>query len=187
MEVKRALNKTLCKTHTLNIMKFIRESIALFCWLSGVPNAVDSFSLRPYNIVTLTNTISSTTSLKVSIGIGPSEEEQKQLAEKRAKEEKFVEEPNHELFRDSRLTDFDKQCDEWFGNLLQSDAPSFLGTVSEEALKRLNTLCPLEREVCICFDEVLHCFILADTYTCIYHLTRISLVFRFAFLYVAKI
>lgn len=130
-------------------MKFVQESLVVFSCLSGFPRAVESFTLRPSRSAILT-TSNRSTSLKVSIGLGPSEEEQKQLVEKRAKEEK-IEEPNHELFRDSRLTEFDKQCDEWFGNMLQSDAPSFLGKVSEEALRRLNTLCPLEREVCTCF------------------------------------
>ena len=131
-------------------MKFIQESIALFCLLSAVPKTVVSFTLSPSRSSSTSSSIatspSSSTSLKVSIGIGPSEEEQSQLLEKSSREE-LIEEPNHDLFRDSRLTEFDKKCDEWFGNMLQSDAPSFLGKISEEALRRINTLCPLEREV----------------------------------------
>jgi hypothetical protein len=127
-------------------MKFIQESIALFCLLSTAPKTVVSFTLSPSRSSSIATSPNSSTSLKVSIGIGPSEEEQSQLLEKSSKEE-LIEEPNHDLFRDSRLTEFDKKCDEWFGNMLQSDAPSFLGKISEEALRRINTLCPLEREV----------------------------------------
>lgn len=86
--------------------------------------------------------------LKVSVGLGPEAEAEEEGKVVVAKEEEEVEivEPDHELFRDSRLSDFDRQCDTWYGSILKTDEPSFLGKVSEEALVRINTLPKLERE-----------------------------------------
>ena len=57
------------------------------------------------------------TALQVSIGLGPDAEEEKKIAEAPAQKEPLIE-PDHELFRDSRLTDFDRQCDSWYESLL---------------------------------------------------------------------
>ena len=84
------------------------------------------------------------TILKVSVGLGPDAEEDEVV---KAADEEVLVEPDHELFRDSRLATFDKQCDDWFGSMLGKDEPSFLGEVSEEAGRRLNTLHKLERNV----------------------------------------
>ena len=93
------------------------------------------------------------TSLKISVGLGPDADEKEVEASSNEviNENKEPEiEPDHELFRDSRLTDIDKQCDSWFGSLLgENNEPSFLGEVSEEALRRLHTLHKLERNVSI--------------------------------------
>lgn len=89
------------------------------------------------------------TSLR-AIGLGPSEDEVAALDSKVEEDEKEpIVEPDHESFRESRLSDFDKKCDEWYGNILKSNDPSFLGKVSEEALRAVTTLVKLERvEVC---------------------------------------
>lgn len=91
------------------------------------------------------------TSLWVSVGLGP--EEKKEPVDQKPEEEEEkppLVEPDHELFRDSRLTDFDRQCDSWFASLLgngSDDELSFLGKVSEEASRRIHTLNKLERNV----------------------------------------
>jgi len=79
-----------------------------------------------------------------AIGLGPSEAEETQTV--KAEKVEIVE-PDHELFRDSRLTDFDRQCDDWYGKILKQGQPSCLGKVSEEALLRINTLPKLEDDV----------------------------------------
>jgi hypothetical protein len=86
------------------------------------------------------------TALQISVGLGPEAEEKKEVAQSN---QEFVsqDEPDHELFRDSRLTDFDRQCDDWYGSLLGTGKPSFLGEVSKEAERRINTLPKLERNV----------------------------------------
>lgn len=103
--------------------------------------------------------VSSSSALKVSIGLGPDAEEEKAVVvADEAEEKEPLVEPDHELFRDSRLTDFDRKCDSWFASLLgPDDKPSFLGEVSEDAQRRIRTLHKLERNVryLIGFDFVL--------------------------------
>ena len=84
--------------------------------------------------------------LNVSIGLGPGEEAADAPVEN-AQEPEEIEAPDYELTRDSRLSEFDRECDSWYGNILKADQPSFLGKVSEEALRRINTLPKLERPV----------------------------------------
>jgi hypothetical protein len=88
--------------------------------------------------------VSQTTSLK-AIGLGPGSEAEEETAI--VKDDSDIVEPDHELFRESRLGKFDKKCDDWYGKILDSSKPSFLGKVSEEALRRINTLPKLAREV----------------------------------------
>ena len=85
----------------------------------------------------------SESTLFVSIGLGPGADEDQ--IQKTVVETEDLPEPDHELFRDSRLSDFDKKCDAWYGSLLSGE--SFLGAVSEEASRRINTLVKLERQV----------------------------------------
>jgi len=84
----------------------------------------------------------SESTLFVSIGLGPGADEDQ--IQKTVVETEDLPEPDHELFRDSRLSDFDKKCDAWYGSLLSGE--SFLGAVSEEASRRINTLVKLERQ-----------------------------------------
>eukprot|EP00551_Chaetoceros_affinis_P009937 CAMPEP_0203666920 /NCGR_PEP_ID=MMETSP0090-20130426/3847_1 /ASSEMBLY_ACC=CAM_ASM_001088 /TAXON_ID=426623 /ORGANISM="Chaetoceros affinis, Strain CCMP159" /LENGTH=702 /DNA_ID=CAMNT_0050530921 /DNA_START=139 /DNA_END=2247 /DNA_ORIENTATION=- len=90
-------------------------------------------------------TSTSSSSLGVSVGLGPEEKKEEPVEEEEDEEKPPLVEPDHELFRDSRLTDFDRQCDAWFASLLGSDSDSFLGKVSEEASRRIHTLNKLER------------------------------------------
>jgi len=60
-------------------------------------------------------------------------------------EVEIVEEPDHELYRTARMTDFCKTVDEWYGSLLTGEG-SFLGEVSADALKRIETPVKLKKE-----------------------------------------
>lgn len=56
----------------------------------------------------------------------------------------LLEEPDHELHRMDRMTDFDIKCDEWYGSLLTGEG-SFLGEVSEDAMRRITTPVELKK------------------------------------------
>jgi hypothetical protein len=86
------------------------------------------------------------TALRVSVGLGP-EPEGKESQEVTTSQSDDTVEPDHELFRDSRLSDFDRACDEWYSRMFKQGEPSLLGKVSEEARCRILTLPKLEREV----------------------------------------
>lgn len=86
------------------------------------------------------------TALGVQVGLGPGEgtkEKDKSLYQGRP--EIFYEEPDHELFRQSRMTKFDKKSDAWFSTLLGT-TPS-LGRVSQQTLDTIHTPVPLKDEV----------------------------------------
>lgn len=108
------------------------------------------------------------TSLRVSVGLGPEAEgkrDQVKIAQEDIEEEEHIVEPDHELFRESRLTEFDRACDDWYSRILKQGEPSMLGKVSEEALRRILTLPKLEREVS---DSAIHgvsidCYLLFDS------------------------
>lgn len=83
-----------------------------------------------------------------AIGLGPKseEEESTEVAAEVVEVVEEIPEPDHELFRTSRLTEFDASCDEWFQNILGDDsAESFLGKVSADAASVLNTPVELKR------------------------------------------
>jgi len=82
----------------------------------------------------------------VSVGLGPEED----IIHKQEEDSSLLDvtEPNHELFRTLRLSDFDKTCDDWFGTLVgNTDTPHFLGEVSKYAAERLHTLVELKDQV----------------------------------------
>lgn len=123
-------------------MKFSNINTILPVLLVGVSSLAVTHAFAPG---LLTRSASRSTPLGVSIGLGP--EEKKDSVDQTQQEEEEKEplvEPDHELFRDSRLTDSDRQCDTWFASLLGNES-GFLGKVSEEASRRLHTLNKLER------------------------------------------
>ena len=123
-------------------MKFNQSVLALLCLVQG---AQESLAFAPSKFVS--KSVSRQQSkLNVSIGLGPGEEAADAPIEK-VQEPEEIEAPDYELTRDSRLSEFDRECDSWYGNILKADQPSFLGKVSEEALRRINTLPKLERPV----------------------------------------
>eukprot|EP00566_Odontella_aurita_P007426 CAMPEP_0113570142 /NCGR_PEP_ID=MMETSP0015_2-20120614/24803_1 /TAXON_ID=2838 /ORGANISM="Odontella" /LENGTH=706 /DNA_ID=CAMNT_0000472887 /DNA_START=133 /DNA_END=2253 /DNA_ORIENTATION=- /assembly_acc=CAM_ASM_000160 len=98
----------------------------------------------------------SATRLGVSIGLGPGEDEvaadEEAAAPSGDDDSAEIEEPDHELFRTSRLSKADEKCDEWFGSLLGAEDEEgqmngmILGEISEEARRRILTLPELKRE-----------------------------------------
>mmetsp|Transcript_22027 Transcript_22027/g.47797 ORF Transcript_22027/g.47797 Transcript_22027/m.47797 type:complete len:726 (-) Transcript_22027:56-2233(-) len=87
---------------------------------------------------------SSSTSL-YQIGLGPGEEETATAITIKESERIILGEDglplphitNHEPFRTDRLSDSDKLADDWFGALLNSPGPSFLGQISASAKERI--------------------------------------------------
>jgi len=87
-----------------------------------------------------------TTALGVTVGLGPGKEtEQRDASLYQGREEIAYEIPDHELFRQSRMTQFDKKSDAWYSAMLGT-APS-LGRVSQETLDTIHTPVPLEDEI----------------------------------------
>ena len=133
-------------------MKFIIPYNLLPVILLGAPAVVNGFSTAAFTPACVRRSAPSFVDslsggpLRVSIGLGPDADEATTSVEK--KEEEAVEFPeiDHESFRTSRLTDFDKQCDDWFGAIL-GNGKGNLGAISEEALKRINTLPALTKQV----------------------------------------
>lgn len=142
-------------------MKFsntiILSLFSSFSTISGIEAFVPARNGLNFGIEKTLQTKS--TALQVSIGLGPDAEEEKKAKEVKDETPKApLVEPDHELFRDSRLTDFDRQCDSWYESLLGTgDEASFLGEVSEEALRRIKTLHKLERNVSFFLDVALYC------------------------------
>ena len=127
-------------------MKFSKSIIVTLLTTFNAISGVDAFVSGRYGQNSF-GIDTKNTALQVSIGLGPDAEEEKKIAEAAAEKAPLVE-PDHELFRDSRLTDFDRQCDSWYESLLgTNNEQSFLGEVSEEALRRIKTLHKLERNV----------------------------------------
>jgi len=131
--------------------------LAIFysCTVAGIC-LVDGFAPYSENTVVSSSKIHTTkairprTSLRVTVGLGPGAEEKKKegrhdsiLMTPNIKVE-LVEEPDHELYRKSRMTDFDYKCDAWYGALLTGEG-SFLGEVSANALRRITTPCELTK------------------------------------------
>lgn len=137
------------------------RTLAIFytCTVAGIC-VVDGFApysrntvVPPSKILT-TKTIRPTTSLKVTIGLGPGAEEKKKVSKDSILmvpniKVELVEEPDHELYRKARMTDFDYEVDNWFGSLLTGEG-SFLGEVSADALRRIHTPVELNKVVRRC-------------------------------------
>jgi len=92
------------------------------------------------------------TTLDVTIGLGPGKEESQQIDvlynPQGIVDVELLDEPDHELYRTARLTDFDKKCDEWYGSLLGGEG-DFLGEVSADALRRIMTPVELNKVLII--------------------------------------
>ena len=93
-----------------------------------------------------TKSFKPSSSLHVSIGLGPGGEK----VERDSTDKMVYEEPDHELYRKSRLSKFDEKCDSWYSTLLgnnESEKKLGLGKISENALECLLTPVELKDEV----------------------------------------
>ena len=126
--------------------------LVLQCGISGIEGFLPS-SKNNVNSWTLQKKVSAagaaapgattSTSLLVSIGLGPDE---KEVKEKELAPGVDYEIPNHEEYRLSRRSKFDEKCDEWFGKLLGAEN-GVLGSLAVDARQILNQPVPLENEV----------------------------------------
>ena len=93
----------------------------------------------------ITNVRHTSSSLHVSIGLGPEEvEEEKELVPG-----VDYEVPDHEAYRTSRRSKLDEKCDKWFGGLLGGENDKgVLGSLADDARTVLLTPVPLVNEVC---------------------------------------
>lgn len=83
--------------------------------------------------------------LFVSVGLGPGEDATAEKDGELTEALPVVEEPDHELYRQSRLTETDKKCDAWFTALLGT-TPG-LGEISQKTLDKIRTPVELKDEV----------------------------------------
>jgi len=101
---------------------------------------------------------SSSTSLSVSIGLGPEqtveEEEGKELEKEELVESAKYEVPDHEAYRTSRRSKLDEQCDRWFGAILgNKEQHGVLGSLADDAREILTTPVSLVNEVALPSDH----------------------------------
>jgi len=113
---------------------------------------------------------STTSSLRVSIGLGPEADLTDEDAEdgersegyknnKKTKKKEYVagvdyEVPDHESFRLSRRSNLDEQCDKWFGDLLgNEDQQGIMGSLADDARKILTTAVPLINDIALPEDD----------------------------------
>jgi len=118
---------------------------------------------------------SSSSSLGVSIGLGPEDEKQQQVGDddassssddassddasssssndddndnEESKEAEVIEEPDHELHRKDRMSKLDVKCDDWFASLLgdESEENMFLGSLSKDMREKLVSPVELKEE-----------------------------------------
>jgi Fe-S cluster assembly protein SufD len=88
------------------------------------------------------HTPASSSALRVSIGLGPEQDQEN------AKEQEIVYEiPNHEEYRTSRRSKLDEQCDQWFAALLSGADSPCLGVLAEQARSKLETPVPLVNDI----------------------------------------
>jgi len=124
--------------------------LSIFCSL----RIIHAFTLLDLPSRTITTTSVRRKTKLGAIGLGPEKDDI--LKDKAVKndiifrpfenvEAEIVVEPDHELHRLDRMTDFDKKCDEWYGTLLDGEG-SFLGDVSADALRRLTTPVELKKQ-----------------------------------------
>lgn len=101
--------------------------------------------------VSVSMVVSSSTSLGVSIGLGPEqvvEEEEGEDGKKELVAGEDYEIPDHEAYRTSRRSKLDEQCDQWFGALLGDEKDhGVLGSLADDARKVLTTPVELVNEV----------------------------------------
>lgn len=106
-----------------------------------------AFTVTPCTSTNRVSPVTSSSSLSVSIGMGP-----EQAVEEEDKKTGLVpgvdyEVPDHESFRTSRRSKLDEQCDQWYGALLGDETQhGVLGSLADDAREILLTPVPLVNE-----------------------------------------
>lgn len=110
-----------------------------------------TFQIKP----TTTSSSSYSNTRRYAIGLGPdqsegqikdsSSSEKEEQEEQETKPKIVIPEPDYELTRTSRRSDFDSKCDDWFASLLGSGEDMKLGEVSKVALERIQEKVVLEK------------------------------------------
>ena len=118
---------------------FPMNSMALL-WLAA--SGIDGYLTNSRTTTTPAWT-RSTSSLHVSIGLGPDE---KEVDRRDMVAGVDYEVPDHEAYRLSRRSKLDEQCDEWYGKLL-GEENGILGSLAADARKIATTPVPLKNEV----------------------------------------
>ena len=138
----------------------------LLCWLSLFAcqqHSAFAFTVAPTTAAKRASSASTatTSSLGVSIGLGPEqdvEEEGKESEKKELVAGVDYEVPDHESYRTSRRSNLDDQCDQWFGALLGDEKQhGVLGSLAEDARNILMTPVPLINEVRTVLAFYWHC------------------------------
>jgi len=127
------------------------------CYLSLLGSHLKSTSVFAFTTPSSTNKVlpataaSSSTSLGVSIGLGPEQavkEEEGEDGKKELVAGTDYEIPDHEAYRTSRRSQLDEKCDQWFGALLGDEKDhGIMGSLADDARKILTTPVELVNEV----------------------------------------
>ena len=121
------------------------EKVLSLSYFSLLSSSISAFT--PNNVLP-TPIKTSSTSLGVSIGLGPGETTEEEDEKKELVAGVDYEIPDHEAYRTSRRSKLDEQCDEWFGALLGDEKDhGVLGSLADDARKILTTPVELVNEV----------------------------------------
>ena len=124
-------------------------SLGYLSLLSSHLQSTSAFTPNNVSPTPIKTVTSSSTSLGVSIGLGPDEAvEQEEEGKKELVAGVDYEVPDHEAFRTSRRSKLDEQCDQWFGALLGDEKDhGVLGSLADDVRKILTTPVELVNEV----------------------------------------
>uniref|UniRef100_A0A7S0UG52 SUF system FeS cluster assembly SufBD core domain-containing protein n=1 Tax=Pseudo-nitzschia delicatissima TaxID=44447 RepID=A0A7S0UG52_9STRA len=130
-------------------------SLGYLSLLSSHLQSTSAFTPNNVSPTPIKTVTSSSTSLGVSIGLGPDEAvEQEEEGKKELVAGVDYEVPDHEAFRTSRRSKLDEQCDQWFGALLGDEKDhGVLGSLADDVRKILTTPVELVNEVALPTDH----------------------------------
>ncbi|VEU37664.1 unnamed protein product [Pseudo-nitzschia multistriata] len=128
----------------------VSENVLRLLCLTASLGHTFAFSATPSASTNRASSITSSSSLGVSIGMGPEQSVEEEEGEGKKKELVAgvdYEVPDHEAFRTSRRSKLDEQCDQWFGALLGDETKSgVLGPLADDARETLLKPVPLINE-----------------------------------------
>ncbi len=111
-------------------------------------SSASAFTTNNVSPTPINTAASTSTSLGVSIGLGPDQAVEEEDDKKELVAGVDYEIPDHEAYRTSRRSKLDEQCDQWFGALLGDEQDhGVLGSLADDARKILTTPVELVNEV----------------------------------------